>query len=83
MTDEQRLAAAGFKLVTRAEFDAADDVTAEVRNLATSVAERWGGAFVVYEPAGGPLGLLLVGDDRAELLVEALAECQPEQASLF
>jgi hypothetical protein len=84
VTDAQRLASAGLKLVTRAEFDAAGDVPPIIRTLAARVAERWGGAFVIYEPAGGASGFLLVSDDRAEILTEALQHCpQPEQASLF
>ncbi len=84
MTGEERLAAVGLKLVTRADFDAAGDVPSVVRVLAARVAERWGGAFVIYEPAGGADGFLLVSDDRAEILAEALQHCpQPEQPSLF
>lgn len=84
MTDEQRLAAAGIKLVTRAEFDDASDVPPIIRTLAARVAQRWGGAFVIYEPAGGANGFLLVSDDRAEILSEALEHCcPPEQPSLF
>jgi hypothetical protein len=72
MTDEQTLTAAGFKIVTRAEFDAATDVPDGIRELAAAVIKQWGGAFVVYDPGDDKDGWLLIGDDRAELAAETV-----------
>lgn len=91
MTDEQRLASHGYKLVTRAEFEAATDVPAgSTREVVRRVAAKWGGAFVVYDPNDDDNGWLLVGGDRSALAretVEHLSEigpaAEPAQASLF
>ena len=87
MTDEEHMASYGFKLVTRAEFDAATDVPA---GTTREVVRRLGGAFVVYDPADDDQGWLLVGDDRAALARETVeyrchpeTEPPPEQPSLF
>ncbi|UFX42098.1 hypothetical protein HAP47_0022825 [Bradyrhizobium sp. 41S5] len=88
---EQILTAAGFKIVTRAGFDAATDVPAAVRLVAERIFKRWGGDFVVYDPAGGDDGWLLIDDDRDQIIgetVEHLGRLKPEppapaQGSLF
>lgn len=83
MSDEQRLAAAGIKLVTRAQFGAAGDVPPMIREIARRVIETWGGDFVTYEPAGGDSGWLLIGD-RAEIVAETIRDrCMPKQPSLL
>lgn len=78
MTDEQILSAAGFKLMTWRDFETATDVPALIRKIAEGVHDRWGGAFVVYNPAGGDDGWLLVEDD-SELLVRETAQHLREQ----
>ncbi|MHC2251008.1 hypothetical protein ACVILK_000700 [Bradyrhizobium embrapense] len=91
MNAEQIIASAGIKVVTRAEFDAATDVPAGVRLVADRLFKRWGGHFVVYDPAGGDDGWLLIDDDREQIIgetVEHLGRLKPEppapaQGSLF
>ncbi|PDT77202.1 hypothetical protein [Bradyrhizobium sp. C9] len=91
MNAEQIIAAAGLKIATRAEFDAESDVPAGVRLLAARIFKRWGGDFVVYDPAGGDDGWLLIDDDRDQIIgetVEHLGRLEPEppapaQGSLF
>ncbi|MCP1852828.1 MULTISPECIES: hypothetical protein [unclassified Bradyrhizobium] len=91
MTNEQMVSAAGIKVVTRAEFDAATDVPAGVRLVANRLFKRWGGDFVVYDPAGGDDGWLLIDDDREQIIgetIEHLGRLNPEpsapaQGSLF
>jgi len=84
-TDEECLTRSGYKLVTRAEFDAATDVPAGIRQVAAAVAQKWGGAFVVYDPSDDDTGWLLVGDDRAALARETVEhlELRTAQPSLF
>jgi hypothetical protein len=72
MTGEERLASHGYKLVTRAEFDAAADVPAGMREIAARVLVRWGGDFVAYDPAGGDDGWLLIDDDRDQVIGETI-----------
>lgn len=85
MTHEQTLTAAGYKLVTRAGFDAANDVPAGIREVAAAVAKEWGGAFIVYDPNDDATGWLLVGDNRADLARETVEslELEATQPSLF
>lgn len=86
MTDEQTIIAAGMKIVTRAEFDAATDVPA---GDTRKVVEAIPGAFVIYDPTDdGDRSWLLIDDDRAEIVrqtAQYLREQQtgPEQPSLF
>ncbi|WP_454629579.1 hypothetical protein [Bradyrhizobium cenepequi] len=98
MTPEETIASAGYKLVTWAEFQTANDVPPFVRQVAERLHKRWGGEFVVYDPAGGDRGWLLVDDDRDQIIGETVehldrlesqsagASSQPEQpaqGSLF
>lgn len=92
MASEQALIAAGFKIATRAEFDAATDVPAGMRLVAERVFKRWGGDFVVYDPAGGDDGWLIIDNDRAQIIGETVEHLgrlkadppeSPAQASLF
>ncbi len=92
MTGEETVTAAGYRVATRAEFDAATDVPAGVRLVADRLFKRWGGDFVVYDPAGGDDGWLLIDDDREQIIgetVEHLGRLKPEptappaQGSLF
>lgn len=96
-TPEQLVENAGYKLVTWAEFENADDVPAFVRQVAEGVHKRWGGDFVCYDPAGGDRGWLLIDDDRKLIIGETVehlgriaaeeaadeAAPAPAQASLF
>jgi hypothetical protein len=66
VTNEQILTSYDFKLVTRAEFDAATDVPPGIRDRARDL----NGAFVLYDPIDDDLGFLLVGDDRKEMARE-------------
>lgn len=87
------IASHGYKLVTRAEFDAATDVPAGMREIAARVLARWGGDFVAYDPACGDDGWLLIDDDRDQVIGETIehlgrAPAEPEpipepQGSLF
>jgi hypothetical protein len=95
MTAEQTVIAAGYKVVTRAEFEAATDVPAGMRQVGAGVLAKWGGDFVVYDPAGGDDGWILIDDDRDQILgetVEHLGRIEsaapdtppdPDQPSLF
>lgn len=92
---EKILAEAGYKIVTRAQFDAATDVPAGMRTVAAGVLARWGGDFVVYDPAGGDDGWLLIDDDREQIVGETVEHlgrqaeqpadqpAAPAQATLF
>ncbi|MGY4224365.1 hypothetical protein ACVMIH_001726 [Bradyrhizobium sp. USDA 4503] len=91
MKREKSVTAAGYKIATRAAFDAATDVPAGVRLVAERIFKRWGGDFVVYDPAGGDDGWLLIDDDREQIIgetIEHLGRLNPEpsasaQGSLF
>ncbi|WP_027578460.1 hypothetical protein [Bradyrhizobium sp. Ai1a-2] len=72
MNGEQTLINAGFKIVTRAEFEATTDVPAGMRLVAERIFKRWGGDFVVYDPAGGDRGWLLIDDDRDQIIGETV-----------
>ncbi len=92
----QIIAAAGYKLVTWPEFQAATDVPAGMREVADRVFARWGGDFVCYDPAGGDGGWLIIDDDRDQVIGETIEHLgrqveqptepelpAPAQASLF
>lgn len=91
MTAEQLLAAAGYKIVSRIEFDAASDIPAGMRKVADGVLAKWGGDFICYDPAGGDDGWLIIDDNRETVIGETVehlgrheAETKPPaQASLF
>ncbi|MCW2195062.1 hypothetical protein AB7M45_007835 [Bradyrhizobium elkanii] len=92
MASAQLLIAAGFRVTTRAEFDAATDVPAGMRLVATRIFKRWGGDFVVYDPAGGDDGWLLIDYDRDQIIGETIEHLgrlappeppAPAQGSLF
>lgn len=92
MVDEKQVLAAGYKIATWTEFQAADDVPVHMRTIAERVFARWGGDFVVYDPAGGEDGWLLIDDDREQIIGEtvehlgrlaAAKEDHPTQGSLF
>jgi hypothetical protein len=90
----EAITAAGYKLVTWAEFQAATDVPPFVRRVADGVHARWGGEFVIYDPAGGDRGWLLIDDDRDQIIGETVEHLgrqpptplepePPAQSSLF
>lgn len=92
MTSAQdAVTAAGYKIVSRADFDTADDVPPRLRLIADRVFKRWGGDFVVYDPAGGDDGWLIIDDDRDQVIGETMEhlgrqqpdEPKPAQASMF
>ena len=94
MTAEQTVIAAGYQVVTWTEFQAATDVPAFMRKVAEAVHAQWAGDFVVYDPAGGDDGWLLIDDDRDQIIGETVehlgrlepapaAPPDPEQPSLF
>ena len=72
----------GFRIVPRAEFDALESLNGyggkndeldRANAAALKVrAARFPSAFVLYDPASDDEGLLLCGDDPAELSREAL-----------
>ncbi len=76
------IASYGFCIVPRAEFEALesldgyggknDDLDRANAAALKDRAARWPGAFVLYDPAADDEGLLLCGDDPAELSREAL-----------
>jgi hypothetical protein len=86
MTDEQTILAAGMKIVTRAEFEAATDVPAGNNRKVVAAIH---GAFVIYDPTDdGDRTWLLVDDDRSLLVRETAQhlreqETEPDQPSLF
>ncbi len=55
-----------FKLVPRAQFDAATDVPYGLRERASAIPGSW----VLYDPLDDAEGFLLVGDDPAALARE-------------
>ena len=65
-TDRDRLEALGYRLVTRAEFEAAKDRPPGLLERAAAYA----GAFVAYDPEDRAKGFLLVGDDPDALAFE-------------
>ncbi|MCK1577826.1 hypothetical protein [Bradyrhizobium sp. 174] len=92
MSAEQTVLAAGYKVATWTEFQAATDVPARMRVIADKVFARWAGDFVVYDPAGGDDGWLLIDDDRAQIIGETVehlgrlaepAAPPPAQGALF
>jgi len=77
--NRQVLADNGYKLATRAEFDAAGDVPEGIREREASIpfgdaAGKGQGLFIVYDPNDDNEGWLLVGDDADELANETVAE---------
>jgi hypothetical protein len=68
-TDEQIkfIVSYDYKLVSRAEFDAATDLPAGLRERAS----QYEGSWVVYDPLNDDEGFLLVGNDREALAKEA------------
>lgn len=87
MSAEEIITAAGYKAVTWAEFTTAADVPPKVRQIADGVHRRWAGDFVVYDPAGGDDGWLIIDDDREQIIAETVehlgrlaAEVEPTPA---
>lgn len=93
MTAEQIICAAGYRVVSAADFRAATDVPPRMRLLAERLFARWGGDFVVYDPASGDDGWLLIDDDREQIVGETVEHLgrlamavdgdEPAQKSLF
>ncbi|MGR4927305.1 hypothetical protein ACIPUD_10910 [Bradyrhizobium sp. CAR08] len=89
---EETVTAAGYKVATWAEFQTASDVPPFVRRVADGVHAKWGGDFVIYDPAGGDDGWLIIDDDREQIAGETVehlgrlaaeAEPPPAQGALF
>lgn len=67
-TDRDRLESFGYRLVSRADFEAAQDRPAGLLERAA----EFPGQFVVYDPDDGAKGFLLVGDDPDVLAFETV-----------
>ncbi len=67
-TDRQRLESYGYRLVTWAEFEAAQDRPAGLLQRAKTLPA----AFVVYDPDDGAKGFLITGGDPAALAFETV-----------
>lgn len=70
MTTEEHIEfiqAYDFKLLPRAEFEAATDGPSGLLERA----KEYSGAFVVYDPLADDEGFMIIGDDKAALAKEA------------
>lgn len=65
---EMWLTGAGYKIMTRAEFETATDLPPGLKERAA----KYTGGFVVYDPSDDDEGFMLIRDDRKTVIEDAV-----------
>lgn len=77
------IAATGLRLVTIAEFEEMADfgeIDPAVVNVGRAVRARWGGKFALIGVGDTDVAQLLIENDPAQLIAEALADFERDRA---